>query len=110
VEVTSIPGTVAVRDSKGPDGPTLLSDAAIADPAYDFGLLHRDLGPTALDLALRGYGAGVHEADEIKARADFYARCSVLEDMAYGLQDGHAKYLDKCLPALNWLFPTGGGA
>jgi aminoglycoside phosphotransferase (APT) family kinase protein len=28
------------------------SDAALADPAYDFGLLCRDLGAAALDLAL----------------------------------------------------------
>ncbi len=83
------------------------SDAAVTDPAYDFGLLYRDLGPAALDLALREYGTGVHDADAIKARVGFYARCSVLEDMAYGLQDGHAKYLDKCLQALNWLFPSG---
>ncbi|NKZ02539.1 phosphotransferase family protein [Actinomadura latina] len=83
------------------------SDAAITDAAYDFGLLYRDLGPAALDLALRNYQAGVHDAEEIEARAGFYARCSVLEDMAYGLQEGHAKYLDKGLTALKWLFPTG---
>lgn len=83
------------------------SDAAITDPACDFGLLYRDLGPDALDLALRGYEAGPREAGKIKARAGFYARCGLLEDMAYGLQEGHAKYLDKCLPALRWLFPAG---
>ncbi|WP_412516149.1 phosphotransferase [Actinomadura madurae] len=80
------------------------SDAAITDAAHDFGLLYRDLGPAALDLALRAYGP--HDAGEIRTRARFYARCSVLEDMAYGLQPGHGKYLDKSLPALDWLFPA----
>ncbi|MEO3826678.1 phosphotransferase [Actinomadura sp. B10D3] len=81
------------------------SDAAITDPARDFGLLYRDLGPAALDLALRAYGTG-HDAKKIGARAGFHARCGVLEDMAYGLQPGHGKYLDKSLPALEWLFPV----
>ncbi|MFE5406252.1 phosphotransferase family protein [Streptomyces sp. NPDC056580] len=79
------------------------SDAAIVDPAYDFGLLYRDLGPDAARLALHNYPAGQREID---ARAAFYARCSVLEDMAYGIETGHHKYLDKGLAALKWLFPT----
>lgn len=83
------------------------SDAAITDPARDFGLLYRDLGPAALDRALAGYRPGVG-VGEIRARAGFYARCGVLEDMAYGLQTGHRKYLDKSLAALEWLFPVDG--
>ncbi len=81
------------------------SDAAIVDPAYDFGLLYRDLGPGALALALHSYRTDVHDVEQIRARARFYARCSVLEDMAYGLQTGHGKYLDKSLVALKWLYP-----
>ncbi|SNS19992.1 phosphotransferase family protein [Actinomadura mexicana] len=81
------------------------SDAAITDPARDFGLLYRDLGPDALDLALSGYRA---DAGDVTARAGFYARCGVLEDVAYGLQTGHGKYLDKSLAALEWLFPVAG--
>jgi aminoglycoside phosphotransferase (APT) family kinase protein len=69
------------------------SDAAIVDPAYDFGLLYRDLGPFPLDPALA-------------ARAVFYARCGVLEDLAYGLDTGRRPYVDKSLAALEWLFPT----
>ena len=38
-------------------------------------------------------------------RAVFYARCRVLEDLAYGLQRGRDKYLDKSLAAMAWLFP-----
>ncbi|MEV0664647.1 phosphotransferase family protein [Actinomadura luteofluorescens] len=82
------------------------SDAAITDPARDFGLLYRDLGPDALDLALGVYRA---DAEDVRARAGFYARCGVLEDMAYGLETGHRKYLDKSLAALEWLFPVDGG-
>ncbi|GAA0379789.1 6'-aminoglycoside N-acetyltransferase [Acrocarpospora corrugata] len=77
------------------------SDAAIVDPAYDFGLLYRDLGPAALREALNAYGT-----DDGEARAIFYARCSVLEDMAYGIETGQDKYLDKSLAALKWLFPA----
>ena len=79
------------------------SDAAIADPAYDFGLLLRDLGPEALDAAVGGYGfdpAGLRE------RAAFYARCAVLEDLAYGLESGRDAYVDKSLAGLEWLFPA----
>ncbi|MEV4969825.1 phosphotransferase family protein [Streptomyces scopuliridis] len=81
------------------------SDAAIVDPAYDFGLLYRDLGPAALSLALHSYRTDVHDLQAISARAVFYARCGVLEDMAYGIQTGHEKYLDKSLAALEWLYP-----
>jgi aminoglycoside phosphotransferase (APT) family kinase protein len=81
------------------------SDAAIVDPAYDFGLLYRDLGPAALGIALRGYRTDV---EAIAVRAAFYARCSVLEDLAYGLQAGHDKYVEKSLIALKWLYPAKG--
>ncbi|MFD3917730.1 phosphotransferase family protein [Streptomyces sp. NPDC058595] len=78
------------------------SDAAICDPARDFGLLYRDLGATALHSALRSYGA---RDGAIRDRAAFYARCGVLEDMAYGIETGRAAYLDKSLAALAWLYP-----
>jgi aminoglycoside phosphotransferase (APT) family kinase protein len=81
-------------------------DAAIVDPAYDFGLLYRDLGPTAAGLALRTYRTDVHQVEAIGARAAFYARCGVLEDMAYGIETGHDKYLHKSLAALTWLYPA----
>jgi hypothetical protein len=43
----------------------------------------------------------------LQERAHFYARCSVFEDLAYGLQTGRDTYVDKSLAALAWLFPTG---
>ena len=78
------------------------SDAALVDPAYDFGLLYRDLGPAALDLALNSYQAD--DTNALRQRAVYYARCSVFEDLAYGIQSGLSTYTDKSLAALDWLF------
>lgn len=77
------------------------TDAALVDPAYDFGLLYRDLGPAALDAALDAYGT-----DALRDRAVFYGRCTVLEDLAYGLGAGKSAYVEKSLTALTWLFPA----
>ena len=44
-------------------------------------------------------------------RAVFYARCGLLEDLAYAGRTGLEAYRDKSLAALDWLFPpepTGG--
>jgi aminoglycoside phosphotransferase (APT) family kinase protein len=82
------------------------SDAAIVDPAVDFGLLYRDLGPAAARAAM---GRSRTEADDPAAlaeRAAFYARCSVFEDLAYGIGTGRDAYVDKSLAALAWLFPA----
>jgi aminoglycoside phosphotransferase (APT) family kinase protein len=78
------------------------SDAAMVDPAHDIGLLYRDLGPVALDKILRSWpGAG---DGGLRERAVFYARCSVLEDLAYGHEAGRPEYVDKSLAALGRLF------
>ncbi len=81
-------------------------DAAIADPAHDFGLLYRDLGPVALRVALRRYRTDANDVAALSDRAVFYARCSVFEDLAYGLETGRHTYVDKCLAAMEWLFPA----
>ncbi|MER6174126.1 phosphotransferase [Streptosporangium sp. NPDC001681] len=78
------------------------SDAAIVDPAYDFGLLYRDLGPTALDAALDGYRPG--DVTALRERAVFYGRCSLFEDLAYGLETGQDAYVGKSRTAMEWLF------
>jgi aminoglycoside phosphotransferase (APT) family kinase protein len=78
------------------------TDAALVDPAYDFGLLLRDLGPAALGAALADYPADLGGA--IGERAEFYARCSVLEDLAWGDEAGREPYVRKGLEALGWLF------
>ncbi|MFJ2031783.1 phosphotransferase family protein [Streptosporangium sp. NPDC087985] len=82
------------------------SDAAITDPAYDFGLIHRDLGPAALDAAVHGYRTGTGDSASLRERAVFYARCSIFEDLAYGLETGQDRYTGKSLASLEWLFPA----
>ncbi|MEU8379207.1 phosphotransferase [Streptosporangium sp. NPDC048865] len=90
------------------------SDAAIVDPAYDFGLLYRDLGPTALDAALDGYrSAGLpnglttlRDLAVLRERAVFYGRCRLFEDLEYGIETGRELYVGKCLTAVEWLFPA----
>lgn len=80
------------------------SDAAIVDPAYDFGLLYRDLGTAAVDVAIRSYRTSVNDVVTLRERAVFYAKCKVFEDLAYGIETEHDKYVDKCLVAMDWLF------
>jgi aminoglycoside phosphotransferase (APT) family kinase protein len=80
------------------------TDAAIVDPARDFGLVLRDLGPEALDAGLRSYRAPAAGDEQLAERALFYARCSVFEDLAYGLDSGRAAYVEKSMAALEWLF------
>lgn len=36
-----------------------------------------------------------------------YARCSVLEDLQYGLESDYPAYVEKSLVSLDWLFPGG---
>ena len=67
------------------------SDAAMTDPAYDWGLVWRDLGPQVFADALARYDQPFDDADI--ARAVFYARCALIEDLAYGIRDGRARYL-----------------
>ena len=59
------------------------SDAAVADPAAEAGRLLRDLGPAQLDAVLDGMGVAGGRRAGVTARAWTYARCLVLEDLAY---------------------------
>jgi len=90
------------RDSLAVTGVIDFSDAALVDPAYDFALLLRDLGPGAFLAAVRA--AFGHLDRQFSDRAWIYARCSVLEDLQYGLQTGYPAYVDKSLVSLEWLF------
>ena len=81
------------------------SDAALVDPAYDFGVLLRDLGTAALDLALGAYG-GDADLAAMRTRASFYACCSLLEDLEYGLAHDTARHVGKHLSALESVFPA----
>ncbi|MFF2996235.1 phosphotransferase family protein [Streptomyces sp. NPDC057950] len=81
------------------------SDAAVVDPAHDFGLLYRDLGPAATRAALSACRTDAEDLAALSERAVFYARCGVLEDLAYGIETEQDKYVDKSLAAMEWLFP-----
>jgi aminoglycoside phosphotransferase (APT) family kinase protein len=84
------------------------SDAAITDPAADFGRVYRDLGPAALNAAIASYRTDERGAMALRKRAAFYARCGLLEDLAYGIETGRGKYVRKSLAAMAWLFPPQG--
>jgi aminoglycoside phosphotransferase (APT) family kinase protein len=79
------------------------SDASICDPAHDFGLIHRDLGPDALQAALGRYPAA---GADLAGRAVHYARYGVFEDLEFGLETGRDRYVAKCRTAMRWLFPV----
>jgi aminoglycoside phosphotransferase (APT) family kinase protein len=74
------------------------TDAGLVDPAADCGRVLRDLGPVALDVVLARLGADLRE------RARYYARCLVVEDLAFGVETGRPVYVDKAVGAMAWLF------
>ena len=79
------------------------TDAAIADPAYDLALIYRDLGPEVFELTLAHYEGCFDDAD--RERAVFYARCSLIEDVTYGLSTpGAGRYLEAGLAHLSRTF------
>jgi aminoglycoside phosphotransferase (APT) family kinase protein len=81
------------------------ADAAIADPALDFGLVLRDLGADGLDAALAHYPSGGADAAGLRERAAFYARCRLLEDLEYGIETGRRAYVAGAMEAMARLFP-----
>lgn len=78
------------------------SDAAITDPARDLGRLRRDLGPDVAELILEHYDRPLDRADRDRIR--FQARCTLLEDLAYGLGPGPRRYADAALAHLPAVF------
>ena len=83
------------------------TDAAITDPCRDLGLVLRDLGPAALDAALAGYGPADADPTSFRQRIVFFARCSLLEDLAFGIDGGGDAYVEKSLIGLDWVFGPG---
>jgi hypothetical protein len=55
---------------------------------------------------LGSYRTGSGDLVTLSERAVFYARCSVFEDLAYGIRTGRHQYADKSLAAMAWLFPA----
>ncbi|ADB30240.1 aminoglycoside phosphotransferase [Kribbella flavida DSM 17836] len=84
------------------------NDAAITDPAYDFGLLLRDLGPEALRTALARYAHQIGGDPELLERASYYAVCALLEDLAFGHETGRVEYVAKSLHGWRWTFQAAG--
>jgi aminoglycoside phosphotransferase (APT) family kinase protein len=75
------------------------TDAAISDPARDLAPIYRDLGPEVFERTLAHYGGKFDDAD--RERAVFYARCKLLEDVAYGLSTpGARRYAEAGLARL----------
>ena len=62
------------------------SDAAVADPAAELGRLLRDLGATHLDAVLSGLDVAPSRQQAWRERAWWYARCLVVEDLAYAVR------------------------
>jgi aminoglycoside phosphotransferase (APT) family kinase protein len=74
------------------------TDAALADPVRDLALIYRDLGPEVFDLTLVHYDGRFDDANH--ERAVFYARCSLLEDIAFGVETGARLYAENGLARL----------
>lgn len=78
------------------------ADAAIADPVLDFARLYRDFGPDFRGLMLDHYEGRWDDADH--ERAVFYARCSLIEDIAFGVETGARLYAENGLARLAQTF------
>jgi aminoglycoside phosphotransferase (APT) family kinase protein len=78
------------------------TDVAITDPARDLALIYRDLGPEVFELTLVHYEGRFDEAN--RERVIFYARCKLLEDIAYGVRTGAHPYAEAGLAHLAWTF------
>jgi aminoglycoside phosphotransferase (APT) family kinase protein len=79
------------------------TDAAITDPARDLALVYRDLGPEVCRQALAHYEG--HFSGTDRERAVFYARCKLIEDLAYGLGNPGAEiYAETALSHLDRTF------
>jgi aminoglycoside phosphotransferase (APT) family kinase protein len=74
------------------------SDAAVTDPMRDFGRLYRDVGPAFTDALLATYTGRCTATD--RARMVFYARCALVEDLAFGFATGASHYADAALAHL----------
>lgn len=74
------------------------SDAAIADPLHDLGRLYRDFGPAFVRELLAHYDGRGDRTDWDRIR--FYARCALIEDLAFGRRWGARAYLDAALANL----------
>jgi aminoglycoside phosphotransferase (APT) family kinase protein len=78
------------------------TDAAVTDPARDLGRLLRDFGPVGFVVITAAYGPVVD--DGLRARTTFLARCTLLEDLAYGIGHDAPQYSAAALTTLPAVF------
>lgn len=78
------------------------TDAALADPAHDLARPYRDLGPAAFEVLLAHYDQQLDPAT--LARTQFFARCALVEDLAFGLSTGDRRYSDAASSRLPTIF------
>lgn len=74
------------------------TDAAITDPSRDLALIYRDLGPEVFEEVLVHYAHPLDDAE--RERAVFYARCKLIEDIAYSANSGDLRYVEAGLENL----------
>ena len=84
------------------------SDAALTDPAPRLRSGVPRSRPRSIGCRLGSLPAG--RAGRSSPAPTFYARCKLLEDMAYGSRAGLSVYTDKSLAALPWVFPAAASA
>lgn len=78
-------------------------EASWTDPAHDLGRIVRDLGIGFLDILLENYTRET-EKESLRARTIFVARCSLIEDLYYGLCEGKPAYSEKSFAKLYEIF------
>nr|AMP56706.1 APH [uncultured bacterium] len=78
------------------------TDAAMTDPVRDLALILRDLGPDSLRRALSAYSRALSPDEH--SRLHFYARCKLIEDIAYGIESGETRYVGAAHAHLGWTF------
>jgi len=80
------------------------TDAALVDPMVDLALIFRDLGPDIAELTYAAYAPGIAWPAVDRARTAFFARCSLLEDIARGIRSDDRRYLDGSLSRVEHTF------
>ena len=65
---------------------------------YELALIYRDRGSETFDLMLAHYEGQCYDAG--RERVVFYARCALLEDIAYGVRTGARRYAEAGLAHL----------
>jgi aminoglycoside phosphotransferase (APT) family kinase protein len=77
-------------------------DAALADPAVDFARIRRDFGPELTRSVLAEYALPVD--DGFWERIELYARCSLIEDLAFAHETNDDRYRRASLRSMRHLF------